>query len=259
MGIISALLTGGTLIGKVCQTLSGALSNIYVDELTGVRIAEGDLTVAGVRFFQSSADGNGMSSYAFNSNPDYDVTAVFPNDVSGNGLAYDIPATKKVNITADLASNNSPNKEMLIGPSCASTVGAEQGAARVPVMKLSLNNMKIGGEHVTISDYDISCDTAGIKIKSGTRALGNMIYIDMHSDRGVMLSNQSSVEAGGNDSKEYSYKLDLGSNGLKEGDCLSGQIHVEMADNLTGVFRTSNAEPLHEAEERYFRKQGILK
>jgi len=91
---------------------------------------------------------------------------VFPNDSSGNGVAYDIPATMKIDVTGDRATNHTPDKEILIDP-CSVSVNADKTTARyTPVMKLNLNNMKIGGDPVYISDYSISCDTEGIKVKN---------------------------------------------------------------------------------------------
>lgn len=260
MSIISSLLTGGALIGKVCQTLSEALKNYHVDEVTGYKMAVSDLTVAGVRFMQSNAgttDGKEMKCYAFNGNADYDVSLVFPNESSGNGIAYDLPATMKQNITPELEVEHSPTKEILIGPYQESSDAIKAGAVRRPVMKLSLNNMKVNGEPVTVSDYRISCDSSGIKIQSGSRALGNMTYLNMSSNTGAMLYNQNSIEAEGSDAMEYRYGLNLKDSDFQDGDVLSGQIHVEMADDGLTLFSNA-AEPLHEAEERYLRKLGIL-
>lgn len=256
MSIISSLLTGGALIGKICQTLSGAVGNAYTDEETGCMVAVSELNISGVKFFQSNAQQTDMKSYAFNSNAQSDVIVVFPNDESGNGLAYEIPGSQKVNITSDLSSNHSPDKEVLVG--VISDDSIQMDAARRPLVKLSLNNMKIGGNPVTISDYEISCTTDGLKIKSGSRSLGAMTHLNITSNTGVSLNSQSTIDSSAN-SQEYSYNIYMGDFGLKTGDVLSGQLHVEMTDSDFTAHRNTYAEPLHEAEERCFRRMGIIK
>lgn len=258
MGIISTLLSGGVLIGKVCQGLSQAFGSAYVDEETGVRISVAETTLCGVKFFQGSSTNDGTKNYVFNSNTDYDVSVVFPNDAAGNGIAYDVPATNKFDITGDLATNHTPDKEILVGP-CASSNMREATASRVPVMKLSLNNMAVGGAPVYISDYTISCGTSGIKVKSGTRELGALKYFNMSSDTGVFLSNQSSIEASSADGRNYTYDIDMSGFGLKNGDILNGQLHIEMSgSNMMTAFDNTSAEPLTEVEERALRALGVI-
>jgi len=258
MGIISTLLSGGVLIGKVCQGLSKAFSSAYVDEKTGVRISVAETALCGVKFFQSVADQDSVKNKAFNSNTNYDVSVVFPNDAAGNGIAYDIPATKTIDITGDLATNHAPDKEILVGP-CASVNLEDMTVSRVPVMKLSLNNMTVGGAPVYISDYKISCDTSGIKVNSGSRGLGALKYFNMTSNTGVLINNQSSIESSANGT-DYTYNIDMDKLGLKKGDILNGQIHIEMSgsDMLT-AFNSTKAEPLTEVEERALRALGAIK
>lgn len=257
MGIISTLLSGGVLIGKVCQGLSKAFGNAYVDEATGERVAVADTALCGIKFFQSSNTNDSAKSYAFNSNTNYDVSVVFPNDAAGNGIAYDVPATKRIDITGDLATNHTPDKEILVGP-CASSDLQDTAASRTPVMKLSLNNMTVGGAPVCISDYRISCDTSGIKVNSGSRSLGALKYFNMSSDTGVLINNQSSIESASNGT-DYTYRIEMDKLGLKKGDILNGQLHIEMnASDMLTAFDNTQAEPLTEVEERALRALGVI-
>ncbi len=258
MGIISTLLSGGMLIGKVCQGLSKAFGNAYVDEKTGIRISVAETSLCGVKFFQSSNTNDSVRSYAFNANSNYDVSVVFPNDAAGNGIAYDVPATEKVDITPDLATNHTPDKEILVGP-CALSNTQDAASSRVPIMKLSLNNMAVGGAPVYISDYKISCDTSGIKVNSGSRGLGALKYFNMTSDTGVIINNQSSIDSSANGT-DYSYNIDMDKLGLKKGDILNGQLHIEMSgSNMLTAFDTAKSEPLTEVEERALKALGVIK
>lgn len=258
MGIISTLLSGGVLIGKVCQGLSKAFGNAYLDEETGIRVAVSETAVCGVKFFQSSNTNDEVKNYAFNSNTNYDVSVVFPNDAAGNGIAYDVPSTMKIDVTGDLAANHAPDKEILVGP-CASSNLQDTAASRTPVMKLSLNNMTVGGAPVYISDYKISCDTSGFKVNSGSRILGSLKYFNMTSDTGVLINNQSSIDSAANGT-DYTYNIEMDKLGLKKGDILNGQLHIEMSgsDMLT-AFDSTPAEPLTEVEERALRVLGAIK
>ena len=215
------------------------------------------MSVCGVKFCQISETDAETKNYAFNSNRTYDVSVVFPNDVAGNGIAYDVPTTTKVDITADLVANHMPDREILVGPSNpANRLGSE--ADRVLVMKLSLTNMVVGGDPVCVSDYKISCDTSGMKVSSGSRSLGALTYFNVTSDTGVIINNQSAIESSA-DGTDYLYAVDMSPFGIKAGDILGGQFHIEMgsSDTLT-IFDATKAEPLTDAEKRAFKALGVL-
>lgn len=258
MGIISTLLSGGALIGKICQGLAGSFGDAYTDENSGERITVAQTALCGVKFFQSSNINSEAKTYAFNANTNYDVSVVFPNDAAGNGITYDIPATMKMNITGDLAANHSPDKEILVGP-CAATENSQIGAgSKVPVLKLGLSNMTVGGAPVCISDYKISCDGSGIKVFSGSRGLGALKHLNMTSDTGVLLNSQSSIEASSNGA-DYAYDIDMNKFGLKSGDVLNGQLHIEISDsNGLTAYNNTLAEPLTETEKRALTALGAI-
>lgn len=258
MGIISTLLSGGVLIGKVCQGLSSAFGSAYVDSETGERIAVAETALCGVKFYQSVDNVGKVSNRALNSNTNYDVTVVFPNDAAGNGVSYDVPSTQKIDITGDLAADHAPDKEILVGPARSSN-SDEMTAGRAPLMKVSFNNLAVGGAPVYISDYKISCDTSGIKVNSATRKLGALKYFNMTSDTGVLINDQSSVDTASNGA-DYSYDIELDKLGLKKGDILSGQLHIEIdGSDMQAALDASKAQPLTEVEKRAFRALGIIK
>lgn len=258
MGIISTLLSGGVLIGKVCQGLSSAFGSAYVDSETGERIAVAETALCGVKFYQSVDKAGKVSNRALNSNTNYDVTVVFPNDAAGNGVSYDIPSTQKIDITGDLAADHAPDKEILVGPTRSSDSN-EMTAGRAPLMKVSFNDLAVGGAPVYISDYKISCDTSGIKVNSATRKLGALKYFNMTSDTGVLINDQSSVDTASNGA-DYTYDIELDKLGLKKGDILNGQLHIEIdSSDLQAALNTSKAQPLTEVEKRAFKALGIIR
>lgn len=254
MGILSTLITGGIMVGKVCQTIAGALGNAYMDKETGDVVAVGDTEICGVKFFQSGTSNGTMNSYAFNSNTQSNAVVVFPNDENGNGVAYEIPPTLKVTISPELNDSQSPDKEIL----CSTTTNTAQGAAAyLPMVKLSLNNLKIGGSPIKISDYQISAAKSGLQVIS-SRPIGAIKHLNMVSNSGISLNCQSDIDAE-TQNGTFGYAIDLGGAGLRDGDDLSGQLHIEMKADGGQVFSSAKAEPLTPAEERAFRKLGILK
>lgn len=258
MGLISKLLTGGVLVGKVCQMLVKSMSSAYVDEETGSIVAVSSINVSGVTFFQSNAGNSGMESYAANTDNNCTVSVVFPNDESGNGIAYDIKGIGKAMISPDLRTSQSPDKEILVGvTSSGANSESPVGEPNYPIVKLSLNNMKVGGDPISISDYQISAKPEGLVVKSDSRTLGSVVHLNLTSNSGILVNCQSEITAEKN-KKTYSYDINLTSLGLRNNDLLSGQIHIEMPDSSLTAFSSSLSEPLHEAEERCFRKMGIL-
>lgn len=256
MGIFSTLLRGGELIGKICENLSKAVSNMYTDEETGIRFAVGSDSICGVKFYQSfSANGTEATIKAFNCNTNHIASVVFTNDPSGNGVAYDIAPMENVNVTPEMSQTHSPDKEVVIGLSGSEKANARGGS----IVKLGLCDLTIGGKPICIPDYTISCTTSGIKVNSGSRGLGALRYIDMSSGRGLLLNSQNSIGAKVSNGKDYSYDIDMNNFGLQEGDTLTGHIHIELDGNgLLTPFDNSCSEPLTDAEKRCFKALGII-
>lgn len=257
MGIISALLTGGIVIGKICQAIGGSLVNKSGDAAqAGV---SGEVSAGGVVFYRSNVSGPSLI-YAYNPNTRSHASVVVPNEADSGGITYVIAPTEKV----PFAEAESP----LVSPSTIVTtgltdVGASQGANTVAgpsstLFKLAFNGLKVGNS-VNVGSFRLSCTTGQLIIVSSQVTLGAMTYLWLNSNKGVAASNTATIPkeptvgnaaAAENESR---YAIDFSALGIDiVNDTVEGQLTVSLdstttAQQLRSLSKVASV-PLHPAE-----------
>lgn len=264
MGIISTLLTGGTIVGKVCQALSSALTK-SVKLSNGSNIIAPDLVVGGGKFIKSDDNTEHvMKTYLFNPTSSY-MSLSMP-DVGGTGaIEYVVKPTEKLPIDDCLKGNVEPDAEMMIGP-VSSPTDAGVGDVKDAAVKLALKNLTIGGPAVNVAGFEFEASTTGLLITGGAIAILSVVYFFMRGRRGVTAENWQELqavplEAGGkNDGKTYKVDIDFAALGFENGETLDDvKIFLSTSsDALTASKRISRSEPLTEAEMEYFKSINLL-
>lgn len=117
MSIINELLTGGILIGRICQALGGGVNaNLrrHVDEEFGITV-EGDVTAGGVVFFRSTATTGKSDIHIFNPSTKSTAVVTVPNESDAVGTIYLIPPTQKILFDDAEKPETSPLTNVLCG------------------------------------------------------------------------------------------------------------------------------------------------
>lgn len=162
MSILSTLLTGGTIVAKVCQSLATALS--ATDNETGIQVSLSSMNINGVRFMRSNAeDGSTMKTYAYNSCTNGKQSVSFPNlNESVGGATLMISPTKKVVIDNFICDNVSPDTNVVIGPATDSV--ENYGAGPEEQFRLVFKNVTIGGGRIFTGSFALNCTTSQLII-----------------------------------------------------------------------------------------------
>lgn len=264
MGLISSLLTGGTIVGKVCQALSSALTK-SANLSNGSNVVVTDLVVGGGKFFKSDDNTeHTMKTYLFNPTSSY-ISLSMP-DVGGSGaIEYVVKPTEKLPIDDCLQGNVEPAAEMMIGPiSSPANVGAN-GVADAAV-KLALKNLTIGGPVVNVAGFEFEATTTGLLISASTIIISSVVYFFMKGRHGVTAENRQEIQAvpvhknGSNNTNSYKVNIDFAALGFDEGETLDDvKIFMSTDSNaLTVANRASKSEPLSEAEMEYFKSNKMF-
>src|SRR5262245_10591815 len=113
--LITTLLTGGILLGKICQALvPSSAAKTYVDPQSGVTVL-GDMECCGVRFSRSDAEGD-FKVWASNPSTDLTMEVLVPDEPDKGAVIYFIPPDGKVLFEEADNPLVSPLINVLVGP-----------------------------------------------------------------------------------------------------------------------------------------------
>lgn len=265
MGIISTLLTGGTIVGRVCQALSSALST-SVNLSNGCSIVDSQLVVGGGRFIKSDDNNEHvMKTYLFNPTAEY-MTLSMPNVGGIGAIEYVVKPTEKLPIDDCLKGNVEPDAEILVGPVSggAKTIGNENDILDAAI-KLIINDLKIGGGEVSVGGFRINATPSGLLIVSGAITIVSVVYFYARSNHRVEARTTQEIPADLQNSTvdgSKSYRVDIDFEALGFGD---DETFEEMSifmstgsDAIGATDRISKSEPLTEAEMEYFKANNLL-
>lgn len=258
MSIINGLLTGGILIGKVCQALgAGPSSKTYTDTESGLAVT-GEVTSGGVTFYRSNVNGQSIV-YGYNKSTSSPAIITIPNETSADGVMYVIAPTEKVPVGEVDSPLVSPVVNVITGPTDAppSSSPAPEGGGN-SLLKLAFSNLNVG-KTVNVGSFRISCNTAQLVIVSTQVTATALTYMYLRSNKGVAASNQNPIPPKSSTSTEdveQHFDVDFAALGIDiNNDLIEGQITLEVASTTSELAKLSKvpSEPLHPVEKEFFR------
>lgn len=262
MSIINGLLTGGILIGKICQAIGGANANRrrYVDEDLGITV-EGDLTSGGVMYFRTNAGNTDKAEiHIFNPSTDSQAMVCVPNIPESNkpGVIYFIHATEKIPFSEAENPDYPPTISVLSGISDSKKLSSE-GGAEDTIFKLAFDGLKMGTT-ISIGSFKIECNTTQLIIFSAGVIVTAISYMYFRSRDGIEVTSQKSIPpATGimDDAGKQIFNIDfykLGFDMNKDKDILKGYLFLQTGTSHGELVKLSKvaSQPLHPAERKFF-------
>ena len=270
MSIINALLTGGMLIGKVCQALTpGSSRSVFVHEASSASFI-GVVESGGVTFYRKDVDGK-STIFAANTSPTSYASIAVPNSAEGNeqgGVTYVLEPLAK--IPFDEAENP------LVSPATNITTGLIQGESNPEEVAGGVRNLfKLGfngltfGKNIYVGSFRLSCTTTQLTIFSTSLLLSQMTYFYFNSDKGVSATSQNIIERD-SDSElsveeeltENSFDIEFDSLGIDvKTDTIEGQVTCQIDDSSLGDLLAVSkvpSTPLDESEIAFFKSINKL-
>lgn len=189
MSIISTLLTGVSVVGKVCQGLSGAfgLTALHSDNnLTTVY--EPNLTVGGATFYKSNQDSPDRRFHDYIFNPTtLPISVCLPNINDAGGMEMLVMPKKSRELSLMLTDAVPPNTKMIIGPVSNSDTNDLKATPNDTAVKLCVNRLPLNGTPVMIGGITLKADAIEEKlyVQSTDSAIGSITYLSISSERGL--------------------------------------------------------------------------
>jgi hypothetical protein len=262
MGIISSLLTGGIVIGKICQAIGGLGSN-----KSGQLGVSGDVSAGGVVFYRSNVSGTSQI-YAYNPNTRSHASVVVPNEADSGGVTYVIAPTEKIPFAEAESPLVAPSTTVTTGlTDAAQNQGVDATAGPGSLFKLAFKGLKVGG-NVTIGSFSLSCTTTQLAIVSPQITLGALTYFWFNSNKGIQANNTSEIPRdppvgnGVNAVNEARYTIDFSALGIDiANDSVDGMLTVKLPSSTIQQLRALSkveSQPLHPSEVAALTKYGHL-
>lgn len=264
MGIFDSLLTGGVMIGKICQALSNADSE-YRHDPSGTIFA-GSTIQSGPILFGRRAEANGSDAiWAFNysENP---VSLSIP--YGAFSLMYSIAGPGKMRLPEASDPDLSPLTTVV-----SSSIDVEPSAlsaGRGQQLTLSFSGLNFGG--VTIGSFKLKCTTKQLIIVSGSAVLLALTHMYLTTENGLMGTSTKRVEpirptppTPPSESEaletEYYFDMPFTELGIKpDKTAISGMLTFDIDGSKMGDYLDSSlsrSEPLDEADRAFYQWQGV--
>jgi hypothetical protein len=265
MSIINALLTGGILIGKICQALGGSDSKVYFDEASGLTVV-GAVSAGGVKFYRTVFPNGQSGVYAFNPDTTSPVMVTVPNDANQSGITYIIQPTEKLAFGEADSPLVSPLTNVLAGQILVPS--SSDAGPNPSLFKLAFRGLNAHG-YVNVGSFSLSCTTTQLSIVTTALTATAINYLQLRSDKGVSVTNQKPISpeppsktTAGVDITQI-FDIDFASLGFDmEKDTIDGEITLEASPSKEKLAMLSKlpSEPLHPAEQKFFEllSQGKL-
>ncbi|WP_312635362.1 hypothetical protein [Oscillibacter sp.] len=266
MGIISTLLTGGCLVGKLCQGLSSAFSSNSICVQNGVtKIYDADLSVGGATFYSSNEDSPTEQYYNYVANPTtLPISLAMPNVDEKGGIEMLVPAKKSRPMSLLLDKSVAPSTELLIGP--ISDKDAANGGIEDTAVKLSLRSLPLNGTPVTIGGVTVSADRVSglLHVSTDSAVIGNLTYFSATADSGLEAERRDTIIPQPQNEAlvagiTRNYALNFGDMGFSSNDKLNCRLYFTIAGgNALRIEQLSKgSRPLPHGYLAYLQQRGL--
>lgn len=234
MGIISTLLTGGSILGKVCQMISesGVVNSVNCADGSPFMVRVAKTEINGVRFTEV-AKGDKVMLHAFNIDPDMYACVTYPNGYGKtNGFQIFIPPLETADLELGDWDSLSPDLPIYVQKIDFSD-GADIENNRVIV---AFRNLELNGKTLEMPNTSITAKLDGFTISFVTAGLGNLASAEFKSESGIKATLRDPIQYVEGELNKTSYAVPFYDLGYETDDILSGimqfNITVESAKRI---------------------------
>lgn len=247
MGIISTLLTGGSILGKVCQMISesGIVRSVNCTDGSGFTVRAAKTEINGVRFTEIVKDGKTML-HALNTDFDLYACVTYPNGYGKtDGFQIFIPPAENVDLELGDWNSLSPDLPIYVQKIDLSN-GADIENNRVIV---AFKNLELNGKTLEMPNTHVTATMTGLKISFATAALGDLASAEFRSESGVKSTLRDPIQVIKGELTETSYNIPFDALGFEENDILSGIMQFNI--------NTDSARLIKNAADKLCAKNGL--
>jgi len=259
MSIVNNLLTGGILVGKICQAVSSVI-NVYEEVYEGEHlIVTGPISSGGVLFFRSNTGGV-PAIYAYNPSISSTAAVSVQNEHDGNGVLYLIEPMSKILFAEPDSPKISPDTNVCTGltTGSASGLGEKENLVTLTFKDLKLtDSVGVGAFVLKMTTGQLAIITAGIIATA-------ISYFYFKSDKGAAATNKNvihpnnKVDRGDNNEVKQCFSIDFAALGIDiNHDIIEGQLTLSLSPAALIALKSnpsvkSKCLGLHAVEKKFF-------
>lgn len=247
MGIISTLLTGGSILGKVCQMISesGIVRSVNCADGSDLTVRAAKTEINGVRFTEIAKDGKTMLN-ALNTDFDMYACVTYPNGYGKtDGFQIFIPPAENADLELGDWNSLSPDLPIYVQKIDLSG-GADIKNNRVIV---AFKNLELNGKTLEMPNTHVTATMTGLKISFATAALGDLASAEFRSESGVKSTLRDPIQVIKGELTETSYNIPFDALGFEENDILSGIMQFNI--------NSDSAQLIKNAADKLCAKNGL--
>ncbi len=255
MGIISTLLTGGSILGKVCQmiTESGIVKSVKCADGSELTVRAAKTEINGVRFTEIVKDDKVML-HALNTDVDMYALVTYPNGYGKTrGFQTFIPPMENTDLELGEWNSLSPDLPIYVQKIDLSE-GAKIENDRVIV---AFKNLELNGKTLEMPNTYITATMTGFKISFATASLSDLASAEFKSESGVRATLREPIQVIEGELTETSYKVPFDALGFEENDLLSGIMQFNISVETAKLIK--NAADKAAAENRISEVSAVLR
>ena len=237
MGIISTLLTGGSILGKVCQMISesGIVHSVKCADGSQFALKAARTEINGVRFTEVAKDGKTML-HAFNTDVDMYACVTYPNGYGQtDGFQIFIPPMEQADLELGDWNSIPPDLPLYVQKIDLSE-GADIENDRVIV---AFKDLKLNGDTLEMPNTHITATMNGFKISFATASLGDLASAEFKSESGVKATLRDPIQCVKGELTETSYTVPFDALGYDENDILSGIMQFKITINTARLIKNA--------------------
>lgn len=258
MGLLSGLLTGGLLVGKICQTVAEIAA---FDEESGIEISD-KVQIGDVIYYRSNKNG-APNIWALNKNTQTHASICVPNDHDEGGVNYYVNPASSMMIPELTLPGTAPSTIVTSGMTNMPTGFASMAGGGNSIMRLAFKGLTIG-KTVSVGSFRVKCNTTQLIVLSSALSINALTYMWLNSDKGASVSLQERLEPSNRSADaagETDFELDFSEFSINpQTDLIEGNLSLEIqasAEQLEAL-SAGKSEPLHPFEEAHFRSIGLI-
>lgn len=248
MGIISTLLTGGSIIGKIFQTLKDAVTHsVNLSNGTVCVVRAGTTQLNGVRFSEVVKDGHAVLC-ATNTDFDSYACVTCPNGYGKMGAVHKfIPPTQTEEFSSDDWTAASPELPVYVQKVDAGTDGSEEDNR----ILLAFQKLPLDGTPLEIAASKLTANwRSGLEIFFPTAGLGDLVMADFSSENGVRATLRQAIPHVDVEQGTTKYDIPFDLLGFGEDDVLGGIMQFNISnDNLAKLKLKTEQRPRQNSME----------
>lgn len=237
MGIISTLLTGGGILGKICQTIqeSGIFHMVNSSDGSQIMLKIAKDEINGVRFTEIEKDGATVLS-AFNTDVDMYAMVTYPNGYGKtDGFQLFIPPMKTCEIALGDWNLLSPDLPVYVQKIDLSGGGLLDNNRVI----IAFQNMELNGNTLKMPNTTLTATLIELTVSFATAGLGDLATAEFCSLGGVKATLRDPIQHIDKGMNYTSYKIPFGDLGYIENDSLSGIMQFKIDNETAKLIKLS--------------------